>query len=79
MDRQTQDDSIYHTSIALHGKSDRKCVRHVRDNVSIIQETATAWQKHYKTRMNNTYSSGYGGDGKSTDMHSNAANVTAAI
>lgn len=26
-----------------------------------------------------TYSSGYGGDGKSTDMHSNAAKVTAAM
>jgi len=27
----------------------------------------------------NTYSSGYGGSGKSTDIHSNAANVTAAM
>jgi len=27
----------------------------------------------------NAYSSGYGGDGKSTDMHSNAASVTAAM
>ena len=44
MDGQTDTGrSIYHTSIVLHGKSNRKCVWHVRDNVSIIQEAATAW------------------------------------
>ena len=40
---------------------------------------AFALKSYEKISVHMTYSVGYGGSGKSTDMHSYAANVTAAI
>ena len=68
----------YNLKIAASLSKSHKKVKHIFSTIRNGFPGPSIWHQ-LNEKMNKTYSSGYGGSGKSRDPHSHAASVTFAI